>query len=338
MKKMKVRLLIATEDTDYSNYLSEVLRSRYADMVDPYLCSSVERTADALERNHYHVGLFSPSFAYEIGPNETELSLILWDEGSSVDFARDRWETIRKYQRISSLMEDVLERYARIAKGSGGIYENTANITLVWSPAGGTGKTTVALAYAAQCVAREKKTLYLNLEFFSSTAIYFPNDGKSISEALEKISGNRELLLQSIRRQDRGSGIYYFCPPNNYDDINALTEEDMEDLIKAAAQGMDEIVVDLSGICDERYTELMRLAHRVLVVADGSRRSKIKWEQFQNQHSTFELTADKITLVGNMGAKLGSDDKISSVVSLPFINSDNPVSIYKSLSASAFEA
>lgn len=334
---MKVRLLIATEDTDYSNYLSEVLRSRYADMVDPYLCSTVERAADALEKNHYHVGLFSPSFAREIGPGGAELSLILWDERNLVDFAGEQWESIRKYQRISSIMEDVLERYARIAKSSGGLNENNAHITLVWSPAGGTGKTTVALAYAAQCVAREKKTLYLNLEFFSSSSIYFANDGKSISEAFEKMSGNRELLLQSIRRQDRGSGIYYFCSPNNYDDINALTEEDIEDLIRAVAQGMDELVVDLPSICDGRCANLMRLAQRILIVTDGSRRSKTKWEQFQTQHNTFEMISDKITLVGNKGVQL-RNEQVNSVVLLPYINSDNPVSIYKSLSATELGA
>lgn len=335
---MKVRLLIATEDTGYSDFLSEVLERRYKDTVDPCTCSTAEKLREELEKNRFDIGLFDPALAEEADLSRLGIALLLWEEGmSGAEFRDLRIGPIRKYQRISTLVGEALKQYAKIAEEKGVFREGRANVTLVWSPAGGTGKTTVALAYGAQCVAREKKTLYLDLDFFSSTPVYFPCDGASISEVFEKQGGNRELLLQSIRKQDRGSGICYFCPPNNFDDINVLPLEEIEALIDAAAQGADEIVLDLPGICDKRVIGLMELADRVLVVLDGSRRSQVKWEQFRNQNDVFGRIEKKLTLVGNMGAQPAADKGIP-VILLPYVRSDNPVSVYKSLSATELGA
>lgn len=335
---MKVKLLIATEDSDYSNFLSDVLSSKYRETIDPHTCSTEESLWESMKRNRYDIGLFSPKLAQDADLSQCGLSLLLWDEETDYSGIQDpRLEMIQKYQRISFLVEEVLKRYAKIAESRKGMKKNNAHITVVWSPAGGTGKTTVSLAYAAQCVARESRTLYLDLEFFSSSSVYFADDGTSISEALEKLSGNLGLLLQSIRRQDRGSGIYYFCSPTNYDDINALTYEDMSELINGAAQSMDEIVLDLPSSCDARYAGLMRLADRILVVLDSSQRCQAKWEQFQEQNDIFELIQEKITLVGNMGAQPKGSGSIP-IIQLPYIRSDNPISVYKNLSATEFGA
>lgn len=331
---MKVQLLIATEDTDYSNHLSGVLLEQYAKCFEVSTCSSDACLSEMLSVHHYDVALLGPELAAGKTLREVSLPLILWDGMANAGAQSERFDAVRKYQRVSAIVEDVLEKYASISEKKEFPEGQNAHVTAVWSPAGGTGKTTVALAYAAQCVANRKQTIYLDLEYFSSVPVYFSNDGKSISEAFGKQGGNLALLLQSIRKQDNGSGIFYFCRPNNYDDMNVLSSPEVQELVAAAAGGADEVVLDLSAVCDERCRELLKLADAVLAVMDGSQRCQAKWEQFCGQHDLFEQIRSKCVLVGNMGAQIGN--AAERTVTLPYVRSDNPISVYKSLSAVNF--
>ncbi|WP_195986090.1 hypothetical protein [Clostridium sp. D33t1_170424_F3] len=331
---MKIQLLIATQDTDYSDHLSAVLLDKYAKSFEVSTCSSAARLSEMLSAHRYDAALLDPELAAEKPLKEVALPLLLWDEITGAGAQTESFGAVRKYQRVSAIVEDVLGKYAGISGKKEFPESGSAHVAAVWSPAGGTGKTTVALAYAAQCVANGKQTVYLDLEYFSSVPVYFSNDGKSISEAFGKQGGNLVLLLQSIRRQDDGSGIFYFCRPNNYDDMNVLSVRDVQELVAAAASGADEVVLDLSAACDERCRSLLKLADTVLAVVDGSQKCRVKWEQFCSQHDLFEQIRPKCILVGNMGAQAGA--AVERSVTLPYVPSDNPVSIYKSLSAVNF--
>lgn len=327
---MKIQLLIASEDKDYCQHLSQILAQDLEDTFDVSICSSKER----LPAHHYDVGLFSPSMSLACDLSKVDLPLLLLDEAERTGEGDDSLEALRKYQRISRLAGEVMERYAKVAGRKRLPDSARARVCAVWSPVGGSGKTTVALAYAAQQVSAGRKVVYLDLEPFSSVSTYFAEGGKSISEAFEHLGGNLELLLQSIRQKDAGSGIHYFCAPSNYDDMNILTSSDLEELIGAAGHGMDEVVLDLSSTCDERCKSLLDMADRVLLVADRSKRSGEKLQQFIGQSNLFEQLRGKLTLVCNMGAQLKLP--VEHTLWLDQIRSDNPVSVYKSLSAQDF--
>lgn len=331
---MKIQLLIASEDKDYCQHLSRVLAERYTDTFEVSLCSTLDKLSATLAGHRYDVALLSPQMARNVKLERVTLPLLLWDDVTA-EWDDGELANVRKYQRISHLTEDVLGRYAKVASRKDLPDSGQVQICAVWSPAGGTGKTTTALAYAAQQVAAGRKTVYLNLEYFSSVSVYFPSGGKSISEAFENLGSNLELLLQSIRRQDAGSGIYYFCAPSNYDDMNILTRENIEELVLAAGHGVDEVVLDLSSVCDERCQRIMELANRILLVTDNTPRSLTKLQQFQNQSNLFEQLRNKITLVCNMGAQATAP--VPHTITLPSLRADNPTSVYKSLSAHKFQ-
>lgn len=331
---MKIKLLIATEDTGYAKHLSRVLMDRYGDTFEVSLCSSQERCGEMLARQSYDMALISQRMALAGDLKRTGLTLLLWDETERQEPGTEQMDVVRKYQRISVLAGDILGKYAQVAEKRRTPDANKSRLIVVWSPAGGTGKTTVALAYAARRVADGKNTTYLSLENFSSVPVYFTNDGKSISEAFEKLGSNLELLLQSIRQRDSGSGICYFCAPSNYDDINVLTNENLQELILAAGHGMDEVVVDLPSTCDSRCRSLFEEADTLFVVMDGSQRSRAKWEQFRDQHDVYGRIREKLVLVCNMGAQVAAEGVRS--ITLPYVRSDSPTSVYKSLSASSF--
>lgn len=331
---MKIHLLIADMESDYVEHLSRVLTENYADVFEVSVCSSQKAMADLLEHRQADIALLGPSFIQDAGKSEIRLPLLLWDGTAVLNGQAAERKRIRKYQRISALSGQILEEYAEISSGDAGFEgEPCGKITVVWSPAGGCGKTTAALAYAAQKVSEGKKAVYLDLEPFSSTPVYFAEGGKSISSVFEKLDGNVELLLQSIRQTDGGSGIFYFGRPDNYDDIEILTDEDMRNLVVSSAKGVDEVIVDIGEACGQRTAAMMDLADTVMAVIDNTRASHVKWRQFCTQHSVYEKIRAKLLVVANRGARL---DQTQQVVSLPLVQSEDPLVVYKTLSAGYF--
>jgi len=209
----------------------------------------------------------------------------------------------------------------------------------VWSPAGGVGKTAVALAYAARRVSEGKQAMYLNLESFSSTPLYFQESGKSISaifEMLENSEGNVGMLIRGIRRYDRGTGVAYFCRPDNYDDMNILAAENIITLMDACAGVTEELVVDMPCFCDERTQQIFTRADRVFLVTDTTDTAQIKLSQFASQHHAFERIKDKAVLVANKGA-VASDLLKDAAISLPLVQSAEASAVFVTLSGCSFK-
>ena len=331
---MKIKLLIATADSDYSEYLSDVLSEKYADTFEVGTCSSIERLKDLLSFNRYDAALLEQNFAFSENLNSIKFPLMLIDESNIVS-EENNFAKIRKYQRISSIAGNILENYAEISGGINSFDSNRANITAVWSPSGGSGKTAVSLAFAANKVLNGKQAIYLNLENFSSTFAYFQETGSSISKVFEKLDSNVHMFLKGIKRQDSGSGISYFCGPENYDDINILSVNDIETLINACAAEIDELIIDLSSQCDERVQKIFSIADTILLICDQSTTSQVKLNQFINQHNIFGKIQTKTILVNNKGAK-SSETKVNKSIQLPLVQSADPVSVFKTLSGGNF--
>lgn len=332
---MKIRLLIITADTDYADHLSNILAEKYADTFEINVCFSAERLRELCSAGKFETALFDPEFLPFINKNSIQLPLILTDEPGS-DGLENNFKKILKYQRISSIAGNILENYAEAGKIVNEFGSHKARVTVSWSPAGGSGKTTVALAYAANKVFTGKQVLYLNMENFSSASVYFQENGKSISKVFEKLESNVNIFLTGIRQRDGGSGISYFCGPENYDDINILTADDIAVLTEACISVTDELVIDLPSQCDERIQKVFEIADTVLLVCDPSAASQAKLKQFINQHNIFGKIQSKTVIVNNKGANT-INTGITKTLQLPFVQSADPISVFKTLSGGNFE-
>jgi cellulose biosynthesis protein BcsQ len=338
---MKIQLLIAIFDRDYADHLSGVLTEKHAESFEVTVCSAAERLDAILAARMFDVALFDSALISANGYAKVRVPLLLSDgteAGTEADSdGTEEIVKIRKYRRISRISGDILEEFAKVAVGTSGLGGGKASVTAVWAPAGGVGKTTVALAYAAQKAASGSAVTYLDLEYFSSTSVYFTEQGKSISTAFEKLGGgNVALLLKAIALKDAGSGIFFFSPPTNYDDMNELTEEDIEILVAAASENSDELIIDLPSVCDERCRRVFEKADAVFLVADGGKTSLSKLQQFAAQHNLFEKIRAKTVLIANKGARV-NDTRYSRTVNLPAVSSADPITVYKTLSGVSFD-
>lgn len=333
---MKIKLMIATGDNDYVEHLSSVLSEKFANAFDISVCSSVEQLKDLLCDVRFDAALLDPAFTKSVNLSMVRLPILLCDESSIALDDYKAFPKIRKYQRISSIVGDILQTYAEIGITTNGLHTAKATITVCWSPCGGVGKTSVALAYSARRALDGKQTVYLNLENFSSVPTFFSNTGKSISTVLEKLDSNINLLFVSIRQKDSRTGITYFCGPDNYDDMHILTADDVEKIIEACASEADELVIDLSCNCGERTKKAFELADTVMLVCDHSPISQAKLRQFINQHNLFQSIQEKSVLINNKGANV-VDTSLDKSIKLSHVPSADPISVYKTLSGDRFE-
>ena len=331
---MRIKLLIATNDAAYAKHLSSILSAHHSHMLDVSVCTAAGYLPDALPAQRYDAALLDPELAKGADLRSIRLPMLLWsDEESSIGHDTEL-RKVNKYQRVSSIAAAVLECFSRVSENNRSPVSKRAKITAVWSPAGGVGKTSVALAYAAKRVREGKEALYLNLESFSSAPIYFTEEGKSISsvfEMLETNEGNVKMFIQGV--QCRENGVSFFCGPENFDDMNILSAENIAVLIDACSELTDELVIDMSCNCSERERQVFELADKILLVTATSASSQIKLAQFANQHNVFERIRRKSTLVNNMGAS-ATKPHVDSVVFLPLVRSADTSAVCKALSDS----
>jgi len=355
---MRVKMLIASCDVTYTELISDYISNNYPDILEISVCNDLQGLRETLSLRRYDVALMDTEFIKSAEPGSVKLPLVLWsgaehesedetalepgfvsglEAGSELRFRSgsdglsEQLPGISKYQRISSIVTDVLEQYAKISGKRCDPDSKAANITAVWSPAGGVGKTTVALAYAASGAEDGKDVFYLSLESFSSVPVFFSERGKSISTVfnlLDDCEGNVKMLLQGIRCRE--SGVSYLCEPDNFDDICILSEENIIELVTSCARITDELIIDLSSICDKNTRRVFELADRVLLVTEPSVTAQAKLSQFTSQNTVFEGIREKTTLVANKGAT-ANDLDIERVLSLPYIQTTDASVVYKTL-------
>ncbi len=330
MFTVKIQLLIALCDSDYVEHLSQVLIEKKSDVFEVSVCSSPKRLPELLTGQRFDVALLDDAMAEGAELSKPGLCIYLWDGSAEPVEAVRQLPRIHRYQRISSIVGEIVEQYAASQGPKERFGARRARITAVWSPAGGSGKTTVALACAAQRASGGARAAYLDLEPFSASSVYFKEPGKSISTVFEKLDGDVALMLQSIQMEDSGSGIIYFGCPRNYDDINILTEDDISALLEGCAVNYDELVVDLGSSSSPLVCRTLELADQVLLVADSSAVCRAKCGQFRTQHSLYADLGGKLTVVANRGAR-GVAAQGEACVSLPRVETDQPAAVYRTL-------
>ena len=330
---MKIRLLIATNDEQYAQRLW-ASGTPQNDIVEISVCTDYAHLNTMLSSNKYEVLLLEQDAIPYVRTSSAQLQILLWDQTQSAVTGVPDTIYIKKYQRISLILSQVITHYAQVAPEQMGL-DKSSRITAVWSPAGGVGKTSVALAFAAHHAAAHKKVTYLDLEAFSGIPVLFSQPGNSLTTVFEQLGGNMALQLRGLLTTDSTTGIGFWGAPNNYDDLNALSRDELTDLIRAASHEIDELVIDLSSVCSEKIWDTFDLADQILLVVDQSPVAQAKLQQFVSQNDIYHRFLHKMTLVVNKGARFTLSRDIKTIP-LPVVNSGNPVTVYQKLAATRF--
>lgn len=281
---MKNKIVLLDNDMYYANKIVNILNDRYPDEIEAYAFTRMDLAINFIKEKKIYMLIMSEGIDIEEGQFPSKCGICYLVEDEKIDMINGK-KTICKFQKIDSIfrqIKGVCAEYTPEGMSLGG--GSLENIITFCSPAGGVGCTSAAVACARYLAARQKKTLYLNLEKTGSTDLYFHGQGREdfsdVIYALKGGKGNMSLKLESIVRQDV-SGVHFFESTKNALDNCELTKGDIERLLQElkSAGNYQIIVIDINFNFEERDWTILTNSSRYIMVADGKTESNRKCEK-----------------------------------------------------------
>ncbi len=158
----------------------------------------------------------------------------------------------------------------------------------VYSPVGGVGKTSFAMALA-QCLHEECEgsVLFLSMEGSSAWPLYYRSETQyNLSDLLYCLlmegtseAGWNDELERVVTRQE--NGVYFIRPCSSFQDLNVLTPEETERFFSALLRHFSRIVCDLNTACHSVNRYLMAYCSRVFLLSRKDMLADYKVRSFQ---------------------------------------------------------
>ena len=292
---MNISMVIADADKDYLQRISEVLQT-YDDL-SISVVTTAERMNQALERG-VDVLLFDPDLSDERMPvSAAKVAICLYsDEAKNTGLYADV-QQIQKYQRVSNIYRYINRAYADKAGFSPNFSAEATRIIGVYSPIGGSGKTTIALALAAMLRQMGNTVLFTSLEQFESSSVVNPHEEDGLAAliqalATEKLSNgplgadqvNIGAHLKALAKPGF-EGVDYIEGFNRLVDYSSLAGSEIEELFSRMRKDAEYrfIIVDMGSTLDEISRVLFELADSVVLVERSGELPKKKMDNLAEQ-------------------------------------------------------
>jgi cellulose biosynthesis protein BcsQ len=258
----KVNLVLADIDERYIDSLSKFIRGSFTNKFNANVFTQKDALIKFLESaaGKIDILMLSPGlFCEEIDKLKPKTTIFLSDSSGPQEF--NGIACINKFQAGDTIMGAILEIYSSLNVNAGSIVKGskTTSLISVFSPVGGSGKTTISMALSVMLASEGMKTLYLNLETTNSMPFFIKNlnTGKGMSNLLfylKESKKNLSIKIDTLKSFDNILGISYFNPVDCCLEMDELTEFDIGTLLfelKEIKQ-FDVLVVDLDSAVNRR--------------------------------------------------------------------------------------
>lgn len=344
---MKIKVVLCTENKKYVSRLLGYYESHYErlDSFDIHMFSDMELAEDYLKSHEIDVLLVDENSPLELSDYEDILGVYLVED-NSVDTLNGR-KAIGKYQKADAFFKAIFSYYAE--KNEAGreyrFSEEPARVYLFQNAGGGTGCTTMSMAYANAQAAEGKKVLYLNLELMGCVEhVYHAEDETDFGDILYMVkrnSSNLAMKLIASMAQDH-TGVSFIKPSKNIPDILELTATDMEILLSTLKQScsFDVIVVDKAPGLSALDRVSMDQASGIIFVLEASEISQRKFNRFVSglelldEHNKSRY-ASKIKIIFNKyrnAQEISPDISYEILGGIPFYENLGMTEIVRSIS------
>lgn len=280
---MKIKLAILEKDRNYLNGIVSAFSTRYSDKMQIYSFTDPVMAFTSLEKDRIDVLIASDAFEIDMSKIPRRCAFAYLADASDLETLNDQ-RVIGKYQKADLIYRQILSLYSDKAGSMSGlkIGEDTTRIVAFQPISGGCGASTMAAAAAQRFAMQGMKTLYLDLELFSTSDLYFAGEGVfSMSDvifALKSKNVNLALKLESCVKQDNKTGVYFYSASGVALDMMEMKRDDILRLISELrlTGGYDVIVLDLDFSVSEDMMKVIEQVHSWIWVSDGSDISRLK--------------------------------------------------------------
>ena len=229
------------------------------------------------------------------------------------------YENVKKYQKSESLLHEILMKYAEktgtaeVIKG-----KSTTKIAAFYSPVGGSGKTTLALALATGAARAGQRVFYLNLENVDSVSdILAPTNGNMSDVLLAlKTKGMRaDIKLAASAAKEMNAGFYYVSGVESiseYEEIGGGEISSLLDTLRGLSE-YDLLVLDLDSGFSGKTRDILECADIIFspVISNAVSVSKLKrmlreselHNLYSNLFAKWNLVVNQVGITG-IGAEI----------------------------------
>lgn len=295
---MKIKLAILEKDQRYLSKIVSVFNAKYADKLEIYSFTDSSLALQEAGESRIDVFLSSEGFHIDEASIPKRCGFAYLVESSDID-TLNRQRTICKFQKADLIYRQILSIYSENAGNVTGIrmVDDNCKVITFSSPSGGTGSSTMAAACSLHFSLQGKKTLYVNLEPFGASDIFFSADGQftmsDVVFALKNKKTNLSMKLESCVRQDP-RGVCFYAPAQLALDMLELNMDDIMRLIsEVRLSGLYDIVVlDIPFAIEKSHLDIYNQSNFLVITGDGSEISNSKIFRAYNAISITEQTMD----------------------------------------------
>lgn len=213
------------------------------------------------------------------------------------------WHALSRYQSMPMLMEKLLMTYARAAENTDSLTPDKSDVQMigVYSPCGGCGKTSLAIALG-RVLAEERPTLFLDLEWCSGFGTRFGREfERNLADFLGDMLEEKSHLTERLAAMTlKWEGLDYLPPLKNREDIWDTTKETWQELVTVLRErtGYEALIWDF-GQGVRGLNELLMLCDRIFLPVPSDPVSRGKTEEFMAglQNVRWQKLADRIERV-----------------------------------------
>lgn len=280
----RIQLIIADKDSEYLSSLRDYLLANYGQTFDVITFSQEEYLQQYLAEQRGGILLVAPELQMDISQQVNLIQILLTAAPNSTDLKSGQ---IFKYQRGSELVQEILRQISEREQDFTVISAiNKAKVVAAYSPAGGVGKTTVALGCALQTAWEGKRVFYLNLESLPSTGLFFePMLKEGLATVLFCLQDKKKkpaLKIKTLINIDPGSQIHYFSPTESGLELEAELGNNLAllvNLLKSSGD-YDFIFLDLASPLNANNMSVLEASDVVLLLSTLEPACRIKVELF----------------------------------------------------------
>lgn len=308
----KIRIVVADYEKSYIESLSSYLRSsdEAARFITTYFTSKSTLQEFLNQNELIDILLISPALYDETLsiPNDT---LLIFLEDNKLSNNNPNLQAVYRYQRLNQLISNILSIYYENNQQAGHLLARSkqTQVLTVYSPAGGTGKTTIAANLSKQLALNNLKIFYLNLELLNTSSLYFQSeeDNPSLQIFYYVKSESPQLLskIEALKKFDPHALVSYFDIAISADELMEFSENDVKRLINGIVDTgtYDFIVVDLDSSLHERNIAVLKECDKIIWPIVNNEQSFLKTASFLAEEEKIigkeNIVKDKLIMLMN---------------------------------------
>lgn len=308
---MKIKLAILDSDVNYLSRLTSAFESKYTEKLEVYFFTNKDIALSSLSENRIDMLVASEMFEIDKSKIPSRCGFAYFVNSPDVETLHNE-KAICKFQKVDMIYKQILSVYSEVITEATGFKFGSdigTRIVTFTSASGGTGASSSAAACAKSLAFAGKKVLYLNLEDFGDSDVFFSGEGQfNFSDVIYALKGKKTsvaLKLESYVKED-ASGVFFYSGVKSAIDLMELKNDDLDLLLENIRKvgSYNFVIFDVNFSFASIFMNLYKQSDVVVFVSDGSEIANRKLVKTYNALEIYEQMKDisllsKTTLMYN---------------------------------------